>query len=180
MKTKDILTITTGALGTATLTVAAFWAGPIEAGGDADAPPSKIGKSRFVTHGVELTLASAGGRAFRAGDQPEFELTALNTTNQPASVSVCVTMSASSPMDALSRVIRLPAVLWQQQQVVTLNPNETKVLALCASTNLPPNSVIFVALGEPGQKGGPVPLGIAALSFSTVVPKALPAVATTR
>ena len=120
MKTKDILTITTVALGTATLTVAAFWAGPIDAGSDADAPPAKIAKSRLVSHGVELTLASAGGRAFKAGDQPEFELTALNTTNQPASVSVCVTMTASSPTDALSRVIRLPSVLWQQEQVVTL------------------------------------------------------------
>jgi hypothetical protein len=179
MKTKDILTITTVALGTATLTVAAFWAGPIEAGGDADAPPSKIGKSRFVAHGVELTLASAGDRAFRAGDQPEFELTALNTTNQPASVSVCVTMSASSMADAFSRVIRLPTVLWQQEQVVTLQPNETKVLALCASTNLPANSVISVSLGAPGQKAAPFLPGIVALTFSTVVPKALPTVAST-
>ena len=39
MKTKDMLTITTVALGTTTLTVAAFWAGPIEAGADADTPP---------------------------------------------------------------------------------------------------------------------------------------------
>jgi hypothetical protein len=97
MKTKDILTITTVALGTATLTVAAFWAGPIEAGGDADAASAKIAKPQLVSHGVEMTLAATGGRVFKAGDQPEFELTALNTTNQPASVSVCVTMTASSP-----------------------------------------------------------------------------------
>ena len=95
MKTKDILTIATAALGTATLTVAAFWAGPIDAGNDADAPPAKIAKSRLVSRGVEMALAPAGGRTFKAGDQPEFELTALNTTNQPASVSVCVTMTSS-------------------------------------------------------------------------------------
>ena len=137
MKTKDILTITTVALGTATLTVGTFLAGPIAAGSDADTPPSDIAKSKFVSHGVELTLAPAGWRALKAGEQPEFELSALNTTNQPASVAVCVTMTASSPMDALSRVVRLPAVLWQQEQVVTLNPNETKVLALRCRTNLP-------------------------------------------
>ena len=180
MKTKDILTITTVALGTAMLTVAAFWAGPSEAGGDADAPSAKIARSRFVSHGVEMTLASASGRVSKAGDQPEFELTALNTTNQLASVSVCVTMTSSSPADALSRVIRLPTVLWEQEQVVTLQPNETKVLALCASTNLPPNSVISVFLREQERIAAPVPLGMVALSFSTVVPKALPAVATTR
>lgn len=180
MNTKDILTITTVALGTATLTVAAFWAGPIAAGGDADVPPSKIAKSKFVSHGVELTLAPAGGRIWKAGDRPEFELTALNTTSQLASASVCVTMTASSPMDPLSRVIRLPAVLWQQEQVVTLNPNETKVLALRARTNLPPNSVISVVLGEPGRKAAPFQPGIVALSFSTAVPKALTTIAATR
>ena len=180
MKTKDILTITTVALGTATLTVAAFWAGPIEAGGDADAPTAKIAKSRFLSHGVEMTLAPAGGRVFKAGDQPEFELTALNPTNQPASVSICVSMTAASPADALSRVIRLPMVMWQQEQVVTLKPNETKVIALCASTNLPPNSVISVSLGEPNEKAALIRPGIEALSFSTVVPKAAPTVALAR
>lgn len=177
MKTKDILTIATVALGTATLTVAAFWAGPIEAGNDADAPPAKLDKARFASHGVEMTLASAGGRLFKAGDQPEFELTALNTTNQPASVSICVSMTASSPADALSRVIRLPMVMWQQEQVVTLQPNETKVIALCASTNLPPNSVISVSLRDQGQEAKLFPLGMVALRFATVVPKALPTVA---
>ena len=180
MKTKDILTIATVALGTATLTVAAFWASPMEAGNDADAPPAKLAKARFVSHGVEMTLASADGRVFKAGDRPEFELTALNTTNQPASVSVCVSMTASSPADALSRVIRLPMVMWQQEQVVTLQPEETKVLTLCASTNLPPNSVISVSLREQDQKTAPFLPGIVALSFSTVVPKALPTVAAAR
>jgi hypothetical protein len=173
MKTKDILTIATVALGTATLTVATFWAGPSEAGGETDAPPANIGKSRFVMHGVELTLASACGRVFKAGDRPEFELTALNTTNQRASVSVCVTMTASSPADAMSRVISLPTVLWQQEQVVRLQPNETKMFALRASRSLPPNSVISVSIREPGQKGELVPLGVAVLSFSTVVPQSL-------
>jgi len=168
------------ALGTATLTVAAFWAGPIEAGSDADAPPAKITKSRLVSHGVEMTLASANGRVFKAGDQPEFELTALNTSKQPANVSVCVTMTASSPADAFSRVIRLPKVLWQQEQIVTLQPNETKVLTLCASTNLPANSMISVSLQEQDQKAATFAPGIVALSFSTVVPKVLPAVASTR
>jgi hypothetical protein len=177
MKTKDMLTITTVALETATLTVAAFWASPIEAGSDADAPPARIAKSRLASHGVEITLAPAGGRVFKAGDQPAFELTALNTTNKLASVSVCVTMTSAAPADALSRVIRMPTVLWQQEQVVTLQPQEKKVLVLCASTNLPANSMISVLLREQSQKAGPVAPGIAALSFSTVVPKALPAVA---
>jgi hypothetical protein len=174
MKTKDILTITTVALGTATLTVAAFWAGPIEAGSDADAPPSKIAKSRLVAHGVELTLAPADGRVFKAGDQPEFDLTALNTTQQPASASVRVAMTSSSPEDRMSRVIRLPKAMWQQEQVVSLQPGETKTFTLSANAKLPANSVIAVSLGEQNEKAALFAPGIQALSFSTVAPKAVP------
>ena len=179
MKTKDIMTITTVALGTATLTVAAFWAGPIEAGGDADAPSAKIAKSLFVSHGVEMTLAPAGGRVFQAGDQPEFALTALNTTAEPAGVSVRVTMTSAAPADAMSRVIRLPQVLWRQEQVISLQPNETKVYAVCANTNLPVNSVISVSIQGPEQKSARFPEGIVALSFSTGVLKAKPTIAST-
>ena len=176
MQTKDVWTIAATALGTATLTVVAFWAGPIDAGNDADAPPAKIAKAKLVSHGVELTLAPAGGRVFKAGEQPGFELTALNTTTQPASAGACVTMTASAPMDALSRTVRRPSVLWQREEFVSLQPGETKVVTLCASTNLPPNSVVNVSLREPGTQPGPVPLGITALRFSTVVPKAAPVV----
>jgi hypothetical protein len=60
---------------------------------------------------------------------------------------------------------------------VKLAPRETKVLTLCASTNLPPNSVITVSLREPGAQATPMLPGITALTFSTVVPKAAPVVA---
>ena len=174
---KDGLTIATAALGTATLTVGAFWAGPLDAGNEADAPPAKIAKARLVSHGVELALAAAAGRTFKAGEQAEFELTAVNTTGQPAEVGVGVTMTATAPADAMSRTIRMPSALWQREECVKLAPRETKVLTLCASTNLPPNSVITVSLREPGAQATPMLPGITALTFSTVVPKAAPVVA---
>ncbi len=180
MKTKDLLTITTAALGTATLTVAAFWVRPLDAGNDAGAPPPKLARSLLISHGVEMALAPVGGRAFKAGDQPEFALTAINTTSQPASASVCVTMTAAAPADPLSRVIRLPSVLCRQEQIVSLQPNETKVYALCAKTNLPPKSVISVSLRDLEQTSSRPPAGIVALSFSTAVDAPLPVVASTR
>ena len=180
MKTKELVMIATAAFGTATLTVVMFWTSPIDAGNDADTPPPKIAKSLLVSHGIELALAPSGGRAFKAGDQPEFELTAVNTTQQPASASVWVTMTSSSPADMISRVGPRPKVLWQRQQIVTLPPNETKALTLGASTNLPANSVISISLGEQDPKTAPFAPGIEALGFSTVVPKALPTIASAR
>jgi hypothetical protein len=177
MKTKDLVTIASAALGTATLTVVAFWAGPTDAGSDADAPPPKIAKSLLVSRGIELALAPAGGRTFKAGDQAEFELTALSTTNEAARVSVCLTMLASAPANELSRAIRLPLVLWRQEQIVSLQPNERKVYTLSASTNLPPMSVISVSLQDLEQKPTRVPAGIVALTFSTTAKGAQSAVA---
>jgi hypothetical protein len=180
MKTKDLLTIATAALGTASLTVVTFWAGPIDAGNDVDAPPPKLAKSLLISHGVELALAPAGGRTFKAGEQPEFALTALNTTSQPANASVCVTMTATAPVNKLSRAIPIPAVLWRQEQIVSLQPNETKVYALCAHTNLPPMSVISLSLQDLDQKPARLPVGIVALTFSTVIDGLAPAVASIR
>jgi len=180
MKTKDLLTIATAALGTATLTVAAFWAGPIDAGNDADAPPAKLAKAKLVSHGVELTLAPTGGRTFQAGDQPEFELTALNTAGQVANLAICVTMNSTTVASAFARTPLLPKALWQQVQQLTLKPNETKVLTLCANTKLPVKSLISVSLREEGPKAGPSAPGIVALSFSTAAPAAQPVVALAR
>jgi hypothetical protein len=202
MKTKDLLTIATVALGTTTLTVATFWAGPIDAGNDADTPSPKLARPLLISHGVELALAAAGGRTFKAGDQPEFALTATNTTNQLATVNVCVTLTASAPANPLSRVIRLPSELWRQDQVVSLRPNETRVYALCAKTNLPPASVISVSLqdlelqpprplaptvAQVMQTNSPIqapalrpPPGIVALTVSTTAVAPQPVVASTR
>lgn len=177
MKTKDLLTITTAALGTATLTVMAFWARPTDAGNDADAPPAKIASARLVSHGVEFALAPAGGRTFKAGDQPEFELTALNTTDEPASVSVGVTLTSTAPPNPLARVFLMPSVLWERQQLVLLQARETKVLTLCAHTNLPADRLVSVSLRSLDTNAAPALAGITALSFSTATSQPSPTVA---
>jgi hypothetical protein len=177
MKTKDLVTIATAALGMATLTVAAFWAGPLEAGGEADAPPAKLAKARLMTKGVTMELGAAGGRTFKAGEQAEFELTAVNATDQAANVEVDITMSAAAPASPLSRTIQIPTVLWQRQECVKLAPQETRVLTLCANTNLPPDKLITVSLREPGADAILVLPGITGLSFSTVASNAAPVMA---
>jgi hypothetical protein len=169
MKRTDFITITTVALGTATLTLATFWSGQLGAGAEGDALPPRIEKPRLVSHGIEFTLAAADACRLRAGDQPVLELTAFNTTDAANTGGVCATMTASSPADMLSRVVRMPAVVWQRDQFVSLGAKERKTLVLTTTTNLPPKSMISVLLREtqpPGslpQKAG----SVVALSFST-------------
>jgi hypothetical protein len=184
MKTKDLMTITTVALTTATLTVMTFWSEPLEAGHEGDGLVAKIAKPKLVSHGIEMTLDAVEGGTLKAGGEPAFELTAINTTGQPVTAAIRVEMRASSPADMLSRVPRLPSALWQQNLTLTLNPNETTVVSLPARTKLPANSMIAVSLHEsepvqttataigqsvrPAFRPGASPeSGIVALNFST-------------
>ena len=89
-------------------------------------------------------------------------------------------MTSTAPPSPMARVILLPLVLWQQEQVVTLKPKETKVLALCANTNLPAGRVFSVSLRDLDQKAAQVPAGIMALNFSTAAPDKVPGVAVVR
>jgi len=173
MKTKDILTIATTALGTATMT-----------GTDTNPTAATIAKPKLVANGIEVTLSAADGREFKAGDQPEFELRAVNTLKEPSQAAICATLYAERPQDLMSRMIIMPSELWRQEFDFALKANETKVVTLAARTNLPANSSISVSLSQvvqaaanPGNAPAtPLRLrgadGIVAMRFSTVPPAA--------
>jgi len=178
---KDLLTMTTVALTTATLTVTAFWAAPLEAGGEADSLTPKIARPKLVAKGVEVTLAPLSGIA-QPGDEPVFELAAVNTSTQPAETKVRLLMTSMSPADALSRVIRVPGKLWEGEQSIVLAPKEQKTFRVATGTKLPAKNMISVTLSEsiitgsakeaPHQAERPRLLnaaepGIAVLQFST-------------
>jgi len=143
-----LTTVALVALGTATLTVMTFWAGPMEAGGEPDANGASYARPKLVAAGVEMTLAVKDSTVLRAGDQPVFELTASNTDCRPAELTVGVTISALAPVDRLSRTPSMPAKLWQCDQSVALKANETKIFTLSAGIALPTNRVILVTLQE--------------------------------
>src|SRR5690242_4065323 len=116
MKSNDLLTIATVALGTAALTVTTLWTGPLEAGGETRLPGPELAKPRLVSHGVEMSLTTEGGRVFKAGEEPCFQLTAVNTNAAPVTTCVRLSVSCSSPMSAMSRVMAIPAVLWTEER----------------------------------------------------------------
>ena len=179
MKTKDLLTVTTVAMGTAALTITTFWAGSIDAGGEPGQLSPKIEHPKLVTQGVELSLAAAGGQTFKAGDEPTYELKAVNTTGKPADVAVRVAMTTSAPANPMSRVAIAPAPLWQSTQIVKLQPNETKVVKVASDKKLPAGQAVSVSL-----RPDPTPTAsrakaidsssgnIVALNYSTQVPRA--------
>ncbi len=178
MKAKDLITITSVAVATATLTCVTFWTGPLEAGGEATPPTRQITKPKLVAHGIEVTLAARNGRTFRAGDEPSFELAAVNTTGEGAEATIRIALSASSPKDMLSRVPRRASSFWESQQTIALKANETKVITIAVDKPLPADQMVSVTL-QTVEDGKPapatpgtvarnrLPTAVQALSFST-------------
>jgi len=193
MNTKDLVTITTVALGTATLTVATFLGNIIEAGNDANPLAPTIARPELVADGVKMTLAASAGCELKAGEAPAFDLQTVNTLDKPAEMRVRLTMTAVSPTSPLSRMIAMPVELWHEDRTITLGPNETKTLAFNAATNLPANKAFSVSMlaidptaaaeGAGNLVAGTDPklrplslsrLGVVGLSFSTVPKAATP------
>jgi hypothetical protein len=190
MKTNNFAAIGSAALVTATLTVALFLPGFLNAGNGGDSATVTIAQPKLISHGVQFTLTAAGNQAFKAGDAPEFELKAINSTSQATDVSVRISMTSSAPPNRMSRMVMLPAKLWEKTCPLTLNPNETKTVALKTDTKLPANSMIEVLLVPVGENastapaaqrpnsGGFIPANgssaIVALSYSTLVLKLQP------
>src|SRR5512138_3175597 len=95
MKRNELWTAITVAMGTAALTITAFWPGSLDAGDDPAALAAKISKPKLVVAGVEFTLTPAEDRNFSAGEEPVFQLAALNTNPTEARATVRVAMSAT-------------------------------------------------------------------------------------
>jgi hypothetical protein len=187
MNTKDLGIICTVALGTAALTVATFLGETLEAGGDENQPRPAIAKPELVANGIKLTLGATGGREFKAGDAPSFDLVAVNTLGTLSETQVRLMMTATAPSSPAARMVPMPVMLWQEERALTLGPNETKSYTCVVQTNLPPNSIISVWLMNvkpaptksnlPAAASSVVPMiplhgsfpqGVVALSFSTV------------
>jgi hypothetical protein len=141
---KDILTITTVALTTATLTVLAFWTAPLEADNEAKAPT--VAQPKLVANGIEMTLVAAEGKTFEAGDKPQFQLTAKNITAEPATTKVAVSIASQDLRSMGGRTLSVPTRVWQQDSTLTLAPNEQKNITLSSDAQLPKDSMVSVAM----------------------------------
>ena len=146
------------------LTVTLCGSGSMQAGNE-----TKIVQPKCVVGNVEVTLAAKDGRTFKAGDTAVLMLKAINHSNQPANTTVDLLMTASGPSDAMSRVITIPATVWQKSQVLSLASDETREIELTVPTPLPAGKIISVTLRESNPlKTTPA---IVALSFATTTPK---------
>ena len=60
---------------------------------------------------------------------PKIEVKAVNPTNQPASPSVWVVVTSTTPTSPMSRMLPMPTVVWSHEYAFQLGPDETKSLS---------------------------------------------------
>jgi len=169
MKAEDVSKMVSAALITFVIALAAFWPVFINATDEGNSVSPKIADPRVAAGGVEMKLKAAGNRTFKEGEEPIFELTAVNTTDQPTSVTVGTLMTATPAVDRRSRTLAMAVPLWQDLRTITLGPRQTQIITESTNATLQPNKKIDVYLGlanaAPNSRAGLVSM----LSFSTEV-----------
>ena len=148
MKARDVLVVVAAALATAALILA-----PGAMMGRATAAPkgavrASVTVPTLKTKGVELTLTS-DKKTYAPGDKPILTLKATNLRNQPASVSVVVSMTSTSLAAMVSRTMRLPSPgsIWSTSCKIALGPGETKTLDVPTSSPVAAGTMVSFAMG---------------------------------
>jgi hypothetical protein len=164
--------IANAAFVTAVLTLAVLRPSFTEAGNEANALTAAIQTPKLTAGGVEISIVAAEGQVLGEGEEPVFELRAVNTTDKPAAVDFETSMtSIVRPVHPnRSRMPALPRSIWTQEHVFTLSPRETRTFTASTKTKLPAESQVNVLLrarGTPAALQAFAP-AVVGLSFSTV------------
>lgn len=167
MKNANFLAVV---VGTATLTVLVFGSNSMIAIDENEPIKPKIAVPSLKTHGANISLKVPEGVTYKTGDKPELELTAVNLEKKPKTVKINVEMQSTSVASLYSRLPSVSRPLWKNQQILVLQPGETKVFKLATKTALPLDSIVSVTLSgdNSAHDTADTPLNsIHALSFST-------------
>jgi len=168
VKAEHIKTIVTTAAATAAIALAALWPAFLNGADDGNAVTPSIKTPRFVQGTVEFTLALPDTQqTFKAGDEPAFDLVAVNTGDQPATAAVEAVMMSTTVPPPRSRTPGRQMTVWHEPLTVVLGPHETKTFKTETNTAVPDNSKMSIYLHSVTQSPGEDSRLVSMLSFST-------------
>jgi hypothetical protein len=147
MKLRTLMTV----LGTAAATVAVTLSfAAVYGDNTAQAAPTVkplIAQSQFTSQGCTFTLKT-DKPAYEQDTSPAIEVTATNPTKQPVKASVWVTVTSTSPMSRMSRMLPRPTTLWAHEYEFSLEPGQTKSLSATCTAKLPAGHEIRILLTD--------------------------------
>jgi hypothetical protein len=147
MKLQNVLT----AAGTAgiTMVITLMLLGPRNFSPAYAAPEVKpvIAQPQFQSQGCTFALKTDKA-AYEEGQAPVFELTASNPSANSAHPTIWLSIMASAPNSAFSRMVVMPRTLWLHECVVSLLPKETKKIEIPCDVKPPAGQDIIITMTD--------------------------------
>jgi hypothetical protein len=147
MKLQNVLTVasTAGITMVATLILL----GPRNSSPAYAAPEMRpiIAQPQFRSQGCTFILKTDKA-TYEAEQSPVFELTALNPSSSSVETKIWLSIMASAPESARSRMVVMPRTLWSHECVVSLLPKETKKIDVPCDAKLPAGQSIYINMTD--------------------------------
>jgi hypothetical protein len=112
---------------------------------DTPAPAAAIEQPTLTCDGVKLTVKSSAA-IYRAGEMAVLELTAVNTTGKPVTLTPALRMTSAARPSELSRAMPMPKQVWQTEQTLSLKPGEVRTVGLNPNVPLTGPSTVSVTV----------------------------------
>jgi hypothetical protein len=106
-----------------------------------------ITQPQFRSQGCTFVLKTDKA-TYEAEQSPVIELTALNPSTNPVDATIWLSIMASAPESAMSRMATRPRTLWSHECVVGLLPKETKKIDVACDAKLPAGQIIYINMTD--------------------------------
>jgi hypothetical protein len=154
MKRSDVYAIVGVAVVTMAVTLGILAPRPLTAEAENTIKPM-IAVPELSVEDCVLTV-STDKTEYLPGDRPQLVLRATNKGSAALSTTISLSITATSPASMLSRRLEIPEPLWTHQQLVTLQPGETRTYTLDTDAELPAGQMISIAISA-GDQGMVIP-----------------------
>jgi hypothetical protein len=142
MKWRDVVVVGGTALATALVALPILCVGYAIAN---EGPRPEIQWPVLRASGCEITLRTERTN-YREGETPIMELVAANPSGSPVTLEATVRMTAQSPSDMMSRVVRAPRQSWEQRIGIELGAGERRVMPVPTGTPVTAGSSVTFQL----------------------------------
>jgi hypothetical protein len=150
MRLSDILAIVGVAVATMATTLGLLVPRHVTAESQKKAIKPTIAVPKLTVDGCVFTV-SADKLEYAPGEKLVLTVKAVNTSSEPVTTSVSLSVTATSPASMLSRRLVLPTPLWTGECPVNLQPNESRTVKLDTDAALPAGQMTSITMFAKGE-----------------------------
>ena len=147
MRMQNVLEVLGVAVATMAFTLVVLGPWNVGVSKEAKSITPTIVQPKFASHGCEFALKT-GKPAYKPGESPVVEVTAVNPTRKPIEATVWVSILTTAVPSPMSRVMAFPRPTWSKSWSVSLKPGERTTTKLAADVKLAANQVVSITMSD--------------------------------